>query len=209
VKYDEVRLAAVDELRGLLAEVDAAEVEGFTRAVAGARRVFTAGAGRSGLAVRGFTMRLMHLGLSVHPVGDMTTPPIGAGDLLVIGSGSGATPSLVAMSEKARAAGARVALVTTAPGSPIGRTAEALVRIPAPTPKAAPAAAGTAGSAAGSAAVPSPAAAAGKPGIASRQPMATLFEQALWILLDTCVLLLMEEKGQDTKEMFGRHANLE
>jgi 6-phospho-3-hexuloisomerase len=59
-----------------------------------------------------------------------------ADDLLVIGSGSGATASFVAMAEKAKTIGASVALVTIFPDSRIGRVADAIVKIPAPTPKA-------------------------------------------------------------------------
>ena len=60
----------------------------------GARTVFVAGSGRSGLAMRSFAMRLIHLGLSAHVVGETTTPRITDRDLLLIGSGSGSTPGL-------------------------------------------------------------------------------------------------------------------
>jgi 6-phospho-3-hexuloisomerase len=188
--YDEIRFAAVDELRALLTGVDARQVQDLVESLGAARAVFTAGAGRSGLAMRAFAMRLMHMGIAAHVVGDVTSPAFAPGDLLVVGSGSGATPTLVPLAEKAKNLGGRLALLTTDPASPIGRAADVIVRIPAPTPKTVPGAP-----------------AAGVP--AYIQPMASLFEQGLWVLLDSCVMLLMARKGMATEEMFGRHANLE
>ena len=104
----------------------------------------------------------------------------------VIGSGSGETASLVAIAEKAKAIGVRIALVTIVPNSRIGRLADALVRIQAPTPKA-----------------------QRRGRTASIQPMGTLFEQTMLILLDSVILRLTERMGVDADAMFARHANLE
>jgi 6-phospho-3-hexuloisomerase len=186
--YDDVRFTALDELRPLLSAVDGEQVQRLTALLSRAPHVYLAGAGRSGLAMRAFAMRLMHLGIDARVVGDVTTPALAAGDLLVIGSGSGATASLVSLCQKARSLGGQIALVTTEPDSPIGRISDSLVCIAAPTPKAA-----------GSRQRAEP----------SVQPMASLFEQALWILLDSCVMLLMRARGMSTDAMFARHANLE
>ena len=43
----------------------------------------------------------------------------------------------------------------------------------------------------------------------SVQPMGSLFEQALLLITDAVILILMETIGQESKEMFARHANLE
>lgn len=67
-----------------------------------APRVFVAGAGRSGLALRMAAMRLMHLGLAVHVAGDATTPAISEGDLLLVASGSGTTAGVVQSVNTAR-----------------------------------------------------------------------------------------------------------
>ena len=68
------------------------ELEGFADQIQKAKRVFVAGAGRSGFVARAFSNRLMHLGLTVYFVGEPTTPSIQEGDLLVIASGSGGKP---------------------------------------------------------------------------------------------------------------------
>ena len=70
--------------RGALAEVgdvfarlpdDAAD--GLIEAVLSARRIAVYGCGREGLQLRGFAMRLFHLGRDVHVVGDMTVGKTG------------------------------------------------------------------------------------------------------------------------------------
>ena len=81
----------LEELEGALSAISPGEAEAFADAILDAERIFVAGAGRSGLAAKAFAMRLMHLGLPVFVAGETTTPGIRAGDLLVIGSGSGAT----------------------------------------------------------------------------------------------------------------------
>jgi 6-phospho-3-hexuloisomerase len=152
-----------------------------------AARIFLAGTGRSGLAVRAFTMRLMHMGKTAHMVGDTTTPAICAGDLLIIGSGSGRTASLLAAARKARDLDVTVLLFTIDDGSPIAELANCVVRIGAPSPKATAA-----------------------PGEArSVQPMGSLFEQTLFLLFDALVLALMRVEHITADAMFSRHANLE
>lgn len=174
------------ELDRTLTAISPQEADLLLAAVMAAPRIFVAGAGRSGLAVKAFAMRLMHMGRQVFVAGEIVTPGIEAGDLLIIGSGSGQTASLCAMAERAKAVGATVALATIFPDSPIGRIADVVVKIPAPTPKS---------SSAGQA--------------ASIQPMGSLFEQSLFLFLDIVILQLMRRRSIDSDAMFKRHANLE
>ncbi|GMA64421.1 6-phospho-3-hexuloisomerase [Alicyclobacillus fastidiosus] len=150
-----------------------------------ANKVFVAGAGRSGLMMTGFAMRLMHLNLPAYVVGQPVTPSFEARDLLIIGSGSGETQSLVSMAEKAKKLGGAIALVTTTPQSTIGRIADVVVQLRA-QPKH--------GSNDGSTTI---------------QPMGSLFEQCLLLYCDALVLSLMELRGATSNAMFQRHANLE
>ena len=83
-----------DMLKGIIGElaanadrVSVGRLEALADAILGARRIFVAGAGRAGFVARAFALRLMHLGLTVHFVGEPTTPSIGPGDLPVINSG--------------------------------------------------------------------------------------------------------------------------
>ena len=179
--------AIVTELGECLAKVSPNSIDNALEELSNTERVFLAGAGRSALAVRGFAMRLMHMGKTVYVVGETTTPGIAQDDLLIIGSGSGRTAGLLAMAQKAQELGARLMLVTIDPQSPIGEIADCVVQIPAPSPKAR----------------------SDKPPGKSIQPMGSLFEQSLLLLLDSMVLLLMDRENLNSVEMFANHANLE
>ncbi|MBQ16737.1 MAG: 6-phospho-3-hexuloisomerase [Planctomycetaceae bacterium] len=175
-----------EEIGATVRRVDDEAASRLVEALAETPRVFVAGAGRSGCAVRAFAMRLAHLGLSAHVVGETTTAALAAGDLLVVGSGSGSTGSMVAIAQKAAALGGRIALVTIREGSPIGELAEIQLCVPAPTPKL-----------------------DGPDEASSIQPMGSLFEQSLLVVLDAVVLGLMDRLASDPGTMFSRHANLE
>ncbi len=174
------------EVSTALSSVDEEAVLALQRLILQAPRIFVAGTGRSGLCLRAFAMRLMHLGLSAYVVGEVMTPSLTASDLLLIGSGSGRTPSVVQSATRAKALGASVALITASRQSPIGELADQVVEVEAPTPKASLPARSF-----------------------SIQPMGTLFEQTLGILLDVLVLQLMNELAISAEQMFVRHANLE
>jgi 6-phospho-3-hexuloisomerase len=184
--YAEIAALVLDEIGGALRSVSPDQLEQFRQMVLEADRIFIDAKGRSGLQIRGFAMRLMHLGLKVHVVDDVTTPNIAQGDVLVIASGSGRTATLVHHAAKARAAGAKIALITAAGESPIAQQSDCVVLIAAPTPKADDVRDGV-----------------------SAQPMANLFEQALGLLLDITTIQLMDALGMTSEVMFGRHANLE
>jgi 6-phospho-3-hexuloisomerase len=185
--YNELVTEVMNELRAALRSVDPEAVNNLRQDIIDARRVFVTGQGRSGLRMQGFAMRLMHLDLDAHVVGAVTTPAIGPGDLLVIGSGSGRTESLVSHARRARELNAQVALITIADDSPIGNYADTIIRIAASSPKL-------------------------KSGPAinpSVQPLGSLFEQTLGMLLDIIVIQLMDDLNVDQNAMFARHANLE
>ncbi|MDO4345125.1 MAG: 6-phospho-3-hexuloisomerase [Eubacteriales bacterium] len=124
-----------NELESCMESLDEGQLQELKLRIREAKSIFVAGAGRSLLMIRGFAMRLMHLGFSVYVVGETTTPAIGPGDLLIIASGSGSTGSLTVMAEKCKKAGADLALITTIPDSVIGRKADCIVHIDAPTTK--------------------------------------------------------------------------
>lgn len=149
-----------------------------------APRVFVAGAGRSGLALRMAAMRLMHLGLAVHVAGDATTPAIADGDLLLVASGSGTTAGVVQSVRTAQRVGARIAAITTDPSSPIGSAAHVLVEVPA----------------------------AGKTDHGSsitRQYSGSLFEQALFLITELVFHTLWNADDATAQQLWQRHANLE
>ncbi len=176
----------VGEVAAALRGVSPDEVAELQREILGAKRVFIAGKGRSGLFMRAFAMRLMHLGLHVHVVDEVTTPAIAVGDVLILASGSGKTASLVQYASKAREIGVTLVLITAYPDSPVGRKADKVVHIPATSSKV-----------------------DADNGAQSAQPMANLFEQSLVLLLDITTLQLMKALAKTGEQMLAHHANLE
>ena len=181
----EYSLKIVEELRKTLSGVDPDACEALISRIIGAKRVFVAAAGRSSFSIKAFAMRLMHLGLTVYVMGEVVTPAIREGDLLLIGSGSGETDSLVAAAKRAKAFSADLALITIVPDSSIGRIADEVVRISAPTSKA-------------------------DTGFVSIQPGGSCFEQSMLLLLDAFVIRIAELCKLNANENLRlRHANLE
>jgi len=66
------------EMAFVLRDVDEKEVEALLAEIAKAKTIVVCGAGRVGMAVRGFAMRLGHLDFKAYAVGDATVPSIGA-----------------------------------------------------------------------------------------------------------------------------------
>jgi 6-phospho-3-hexuloisomerase len=91
---------------------------------------FCTGQGRSGLVASMAAMRLVHLGLRAHVVGEATAPATVAGDVMLVLSASGTTPVTVHLARTAAAGGARVVAVTRDATSPLGELADVLVVVP-------------------------------------------------------------------------------
>jgi len=183
VALDLVR-AEVDRAVRSVVETDPAGLAAVADLVADAERVFVHGAGRSGLALRMTAMRLMHLGLTVHVVGEATAPAIGEGDVLLTASGSGTTGGIVGAARSAVDAGARVAAVTTDDSSPLAEIATAVLIVPAADKL-------------------------DRSGSASAQYAGGLFEQVVVLVGDALFHALWQRSGQSADDMWPRHANLE
>lgn len=177
--------AILDELKENAKQVNDEDLKAVEQLIVDANRIFIGGAGRSGFAARGFSNRLMHLGYTVYFVGEPTTPSIQEGDLLIVGSGSGNTASLVSNSKKAKEQGAKVATLTMFPENTIGSMADAAITIPGETEKV-----------------------KGK-GKASVQASGSSFEELCWITYDAMVMDLMKITNQSNEDLFKRHANME
>jgi 6-phospho-3-hexuloisomerase len=182
--HEGIRLA-LGEIESVLMHVDQESVMRMVKVLRKARRIVTIGAGRVGLATKGFAMRLGHLGFAAYALGDMGVPALGAaGDVVVVASGSGETPTIAVLAETSKESGATLILLTANPASRMGRIADVVVQIPAPNK-------------------------ATQGRVSSRQPMTTLNEQCLQIFFDSLVLVLMQELGETAKSMHARHSNLE
>lgn len=95
-----------------------------------APRIVVYGAGRMGLAGRGFAMRLRHLDKEAYFWGDTTLPDFGQGDLMIAASGSGYTRTVRTLLEIARDARVTTAVITNDTTSPAARLANVIVELP-------------------------------------------------------------------------------
>jgi 6-phospho-3-hexuloisomerase len=180
--YDQILM----ELNNTLSKLDDEPIKLLLDAIVGAKRIFLAGTGRSGLMMKCFAMRLMHLGLKAYVVGETTTPGISDNDLLIIGSGSGETGSVSTFARTAKKQKAKLGLITAFPDSAIGKLAEIkiLVRVPSSENNL-------------------------NNGFASIQHGGTLFEQSLMLVLDGMIVMLTEKLNVDPSVLRSNHANLE
>ncbi len=91
--------------------------------------VFIYGAGRSGFIGRCFAQRLMHLGIKSCFVSDAVTHQYTKNDLLILISGSGETTSPVAIAQKGKKIGGKIALLTGNVDSTIGKLSDCVLKI--------------------------------------------------------------------------------
>ena len=176
---------AVADLARVLKKVKAREQRAFERSILDSGRVFVTGLGRTGLMARGFAMRLMHLGRRVYHVGDVITPSVEKGDLLIICSRTGRSKVLSYYISIARKARARVAVVTANPNSPVASRADVVLALD-DTPRRRTTSSKT----------PPP-------------PLGSLFEQALLVVLDQVVMDLMVKLDMTEADMARIHTDLE
>ena len=167
-----------------LADLNPLSLERAVDELRQAKSIFVLGAGRSGLALRMTAMRLMHLGLTVHIVGEVTTPAIGREDLLLVASGSGTTEALVRSARTAVDVGATVITLTTATKSPLANISSVLIEVPA-------------------------AEKLDRAATKSVQYAGSLFEQAVVTIGDAFFHSLWMRSGQSADDLWPRHANLE
>lgn len=147
------------------------------------KTIYVYGAGRSGLALQMFAMRLAQMGKPVVVVGQVTAPPIKKDDLLIVASGSGETAQSVQFAQKALDAGAGVLLISTSDDNTIAKLASQTVVIGGKAKYATDA--------------------------VSQQPLGALFEQLLFLFLEATVMDLMAAWHLSEEQLASGHANLE
>jgi 6-phospho-3-hexuloisomerase len=128
-KINELMLLMSYRMRETARSLDEEQAARFLDEMLSARRIYVAGAGRSGLVSRAFAMRLMHIGFESFVVGETITPAILAGDTLVAFSGSGETNSIVDICETAKDIGAKICLITFSPESRAAGLADCIVTL--------------------------------------------------------------------------------
>ena len=175
----------LEENRRLLQSLSDKKVEDFIKRILGARAIFFCAQGRSGFILRCFCMRLMHLGYQVYFCGETITPAIEPGDMLVVLSGSGETPSTL---EAVKASKRRKAFTFAIVGnieSSIASVVDRYIHLPGTTklrrdsePQ-------------------------------SLQMAGSLFEQAAFMFLEAIILILHQEQLAGSDSFASRHTVIE
>jgi 6-phospho-3-hexuloisomerase len=177
-------LQALEEIGGVFARLEPTMCNPLLEEIVNARRIATYGVGREGLMMRAFCMRLFHLGLDAHVVGDMTTPPLERGDLLMVSAGPGNFSTVAGLVGVAKASGARTLCFTAQPDGAVPKSCDAVIVLPAQTMANDKASAGL-------------------------LPMGSLYEAVQLVFYDLVSILLRERLGQTPEQMRSRHTNLE
>ena len=175
------RRLILDKIASILDATDLSLDKELTAMVDGASRIFIAGAGRSALVARFFAMRLMHGGYNVFVVGEIVTPSIQKGDLLIVISGSGETETMIAYAKKAKELGAKLVLISSRTSSTLADMSNQVIPIGKPDMF----------------------------GKVVGMPMGTVFELSTLTFLEAVISHIIHEKGIAEEEMRARHANLE
>ncbi len=176
---------ATAEAASVVGKLDPTAFEAFAQAIAGAKRIAVHGLGREGLQMKGLAMRLHHLGLDAHVVGETTTPPVGKGDLLIVSAGPGYFATIDALMGVARGAGAKTAVVTAQSSGGLAKMANHVLHIPAQTM------------------------ADDQGAKTSVLPMGSLFEVSQMLAFELLILRLRDIVGESAASMRARHTNLE
>src|SRR5437763_185723 len=176
---------ALADLAGVFEGIRDDAADPLIDAIANANRMVLFGCGREGLQMRGFAMRLFHMGRNVAVWGDMTAPAVTTGDLLIVSVGPGDLPTARALVDIARKAGARTLMVTAQPQGELSKHVDVVTHIPAQTM------------------------ANDQAGKLSVLPMGSLFETAEMIAFELAILKLRPRFNETAETMRARHTNLE
>ena len=187
--FKDVVLAEINEV---LSSVDEAKLNQMVDALTKNKEVKVLGyaAGRMGSGLKAFIMRLNHLGIKASFFGDNYVPPMNDNDVFICCSNSGTTKSVVNILEifKAKANGTVISFVGNE-NSKMAELSDIVIKFK------------TCNGGLNSADDPSK--------INSIQPMTTLTEQAMFVLFDLIVMLIIDKLNIDIKDTKQYHSNIE
>ncbi|GMO53660.1 MAG: SIS domain-containing protein [Termitinemataceae bacterium] len=182
MKYTEFVSTIIAENRSVLEKVELSQINRLLEEIEKAKTIQLYAMGRMQLSVRGFAMRLKHMGFDAYVVYDTITPAIGRGDLLI--DICAVTNVELNVIRCAKDAGATIGLLTAHPENEHGKLSDFTVHVP--------------GQIFG-----------GATEVKSIQPMASLLEQSMFLFTDIVIMLLIERNKIDVQAMHKRHGNLE
>lgn len=194
--YNKFAKAIVEEHDAIFKQLDMKQLKDFIDAIVAAKHVFVHGTGREGISMRGFAMRLAHLGKAAYWLMDDTTIGMHEGDLFIITDGRGDVGIHRRIVEQASKSGAKIAMITGLPEGYLAKTYADLILFVHSTVYM-----GDAGK--------DPTAPKQHDVVPTEQPMGNQYEQHLYLLMDIIAILLKDEMGLTYADMEARHRNVE
>lgn len=196
-KYQELSQAIVAEHESVFRMLDMDQLREFMDLIIKAKHVFIHAVGREGIALRGFAMRLAHLGKRVYWLFDDTTIGMHEGDLFIISAGGGDVGVHRWICDKASKSGATVAMLTALPeGNLVQKYADFTLFIHAT--------AFVADTGEDMSSLPQQ-----HDVVPTVQPMGNLYEQHIFFLMDIVAVLLKDAMGLTYDDMEAYHRNVE
>lgn len=190
--YNTIKSKVLAEIDAVLSSIDESQLNKVVDTILANRNVKVLGyaAGRMGSGLKAFVMRLNHLGINASFFGDNYVPPMNSNDVFICCSNSGTTKSVVNILEifKAKAGGKVISFVGN-DESKMAQLSDVVVKFK------------TCNGGLNSADDPSK--------INSIQPMTTLTEQAMFVLFDLIVMMIIDKEGIDIKDTKQYHSNIE
>jgi 6-phospho-3-hexuloisomerase len=173
------------EIRSTLEKSSLEELSKIISEIVKAEHILLFGLGRVGYSLKSFALRLHHLGKKSYFIGDIGIPKMSENDLLIIASGSGTSPTSLTITRVAKENGLKIICLTTNTSSPIANLSDFNLNFNCNSKNV------------------------NLKDRESIQPMTTLFEQTIYIFLDSLVLDLMDVMGQNHLSMLERHNVIE
>ena len=190
--YNTIKSKVLAEIDAVLSSIDESQLNKVVDTILANKNVKVLGyaAGRMGSGLKAFVMRLNHLGINASFFGDNYVPPMNSNDVFICCSNSGTTKSVVNILEifKSKAGGKVISFVGN-DESKMAELSDVVVKFK------------TCNGGLNSADDPSK--------INSIQPMTTLTEQAMFVLFDLIVMMIIDKEGIDIKDTKQYHSNIE
>lgn len=172
----------ISELKNVPNPLSNTQIEEILEHIHDAKHIFISGSGRSGLMASSFANRLLQMGLSVSVVGEITSPHVKKGDVLIFNSASGSSEKLVSQAKEAKKYGVMIILITTNIDSSLAKLSNLVVKVEAQSKYSE---------------------------TESIQPMGAIFEQYSLLLFDSLVLYYMSKYQISEQIMKDNHADME
>jgi 6-phospho-3-hexuloisomerase len=178
------KISAMNEISEAINGISQESLEASIREITNAKKIAVYACGREGLTMKAFAMRLFHAGLNVNVVGEMTTPYIGTGDLLILTCGPGEVSTVKAIANQAKISGARILYFTAQPAISPAELADSKFFIPAQTM-------------------------ANDTESQNTLPMGSAFEISLFLVCDLLVNFIKFFRQENSAVLRARHTNME